>query len=205
MNKFFNTIGLICCLSGSLSAATITITNFDAVSGSPFYNPILDASGSLLTSGIVVVGTYTSAPVTFTDVLGGNFVQAGSNSLGLIAPGFFQGSINTPSLMAGDSFVGQSVYMVVGNGATLGSSTQLLAWQASGNPDGDVYVADDPTGGPNSVAVRNSTGITRVGSEVSYDFGDLGVQPAMQLVAIPEPSALLLSVFGFAALLRRRR
>lgn len=206
MRKFFQTIGLVSFFAANLNAATVTITNFDGVSATPFFNPILTASGSLLTSGIVVIGTYTSTPTSFVDVLGGNFVQAGNSSV-TVTNGFFQGNITTPTLTNGDSFVGNSVYVVIGNGTTLANSTELLAWQALANPAGNVFVADDPTGGPNSVAIRNSTGEARVGNEVNFDFGagGPGIQPALQLVAVPEPSSLILSVIGVLALLRRKR
>lgn len=207
MKIFIPLLALSAAFVVEVKSATISITNFDSVSAVPFFNPITDSSGNLLNSGIIVVGTYSVQPSNVSDVLGSNFTQAGSGSLSIISPGFFQGDITTPLLTAGDAFVGNSVYIVIGNGTTLANSTQLLSWQAGGNPDGDVFVADDPTGGPGSVAVRNSTGEARVGQETTFDFGSTGpgVQPALQLAAIPEPSTLILSALGTLALLRRKR
>lgn len=191
------------------SAASISLANFDGTSDPVILNPIINSGGVALTTGIVVVGTFTAEPTAPSDVLGATFVRAGSGSLGFLGSGYFQGTINTPTLTAGDAFVGNSVYVVLGNGTTLLNSTEFAVWKAITNSAGNLFTADNPTGGPSSVTVFNSVGNVLVGSKVpSFNSGGTGLLPAIQLAplaAIPEPSALLLSALGALALLRRKR
>ncbi len=203
-------VGLMLIASQS-DAATISIFNLQQTT----LTAILPESGSTgLTSGVIAIGTFATEPVSISNVLS-SFNQAGGASqtigfFGASAPGYFQGSINTGTLGVGDGFVGNNLYVVIGNGTTLAESNQLLVWKAITNPDGNVFTADSPTGGPANVQVLSSTGTLLFGTvQSNFDPDGAGTeytaQNAFRLAAIPEPSTSLLAAFGVIALLRRRR
>lgn len=210
MKPLFTTIALSLCSCIASSAATITVTNFSDGVLTPFLG---HASLNTLSSGIAVIGTFPTEPTSVTDVLG-SFVQAGDTSdpttsqVGVMTPGFFNGSIQTGALIANDGLVGNQVYVVVGDGTTLANSTGLAVWKATSNgPSGtdNTFTADNPVGGPDTVTVLDSKGSLIIGTRVAaFDAGQ-GDAPAFQLAAIPEPSTVLLSALGVLALLRRRR
>ena len=188
-----------CLMLGGLNAASISLSNFDGVN----FTGVLDSQGQVLTSGVVVLGAFSVEPTSIADIFGPNFTQAG-NSLSVGANSFFQGNVNTGALVAGDDFVGNVVYVVIGNGVDLGSSTDFLIWKSTNSPISDVFVADNPVGGPDTVNVTSIAGELSVGQTTTFDFGN-GTSTAFQLVAIPEPSTFLLGAVGVLGLLRRRR
>ena len=205
MKSFCSGLILLFATAGLCHAATITVTN----SSGPSFTSILNIGGaSALTSGVVVLGTFTVEPVSVANILGGNFTQAG-NSVGFFgagAPGFFTGAINTGTLTAGDAFVGKTVYAVFGNGTTLANSTGLAVWKATSNAAGNTFTADNPVGGPDTVTVLDTRGQLIVGVvNPAFFTTGFGTAPAFQLVAVPEPSSLLLGALGLLALLRRKR
>jgi len=189
-------VGVLSLLSAN--AATISVTNLD---GSNF-SGIVNSSGAVVTSGVVAIGTFNLEPTSAGGVLG-SFIQAG-NTLSLGPNSFFQGNVNTGTLVSGDSFVGKNVYVVIGNGVTLANSTEILVWKATANTAGNLFVADNPVGGPDTLTVVANKGTLSVGNSSTFDFGG-GAQLVFQLVAVPEPSVALLGALGGLALLRRRR
>ncbi|MBB5352535.1 hypothetical protein HNR46_002781 [Haloferula luteola] len=179
------------------NAATITLTNFDGTN----FSGVVDSSGSILNSvGFASIGTFSSDPTSIDDL--SSFVQFG-NSLSVGANSFISGDINQ-SLTSGDSYVGGSVYVVIGNGTDLATSTEFFVWKATSNPSGNVYTEDAPIGGPDTVSLQTSTGTVLIGGTTTADFGG-GSQTAFQLVAVPEPSVALLGALGLLGLARRRR
>lgn len=184
-----------------LNAASISISNYDGVST---FSLVGDSNSTLLTSGVVVVGAYASEPASVAEVLN-TFTAFGSiGFFGAGAPGFFTGGVSGP-LVNADAFVGNNVYVVIGNGVDLNSSTEFAVWKAETNPAGNVFTADNPIGGPSEVVVLTGTGSLLVGSVVNFDVPNFGNQPGIGLAAIPEPSAILLGALGMVGLLRRRR
>ncbi len=208
MKKLYLVVLIAVFLNCTATAATHSLTNLS----SPTFTAILDSSGTAITSGVVVLGSYTSEPVSASNILT-NFIQAGTTSIGFFGPtgpGYFTGSINSDNLGVGAPLVGMTVYALIGNGATIASSTQVAVWRSTSNPSGNTFVADNPTGGPDSVAIFGSTGILIIGTvQANFDPDGAGptfsAQDAFRLTAIPEPSTILLSSLGVFALLRRRR
>jgi hypothetical protein len=203
MKNFYLALLSILVLNCAASAASHSITNLS----NPTFTAILDTSGTAITSGVVVLGSYTSEPVSANNILT-NFIQAGTGSIGFFgsgAPGYFTGNINSNNLGVGEPLVGMTVYALIGNGATIATSTQVAVWKSITNPSGNIFVADNPTGGPSDVAVFASTGSLIIGNVQANFDGGLGPQNAFRLEAIPEPSTLLLASLGVLGLLRRRR
>jgi len=193
-------ISLVLGAASFASAATISVTNFEAPST---FHAILGAGGLAPTSGIVTLGTYTSEPSSAESVLNG-YTSLGSLAFGA-TPGFISGDINV-DLPLGSPAVGQQVYVVIGNGTTLQNSTQFLVWKPTSNPAGNTFTADNPVGGPDLLGLFGDKGTTIVGEFGIVADAGVGSQGNFRLAqVVPEPSAMLLGAFGALGLLRRRR
>ena len=193
---------LLATLSSTVAnAASISLSNYSTTNS--IFQPILDESQSVVSTGILLIGTFASDPTTAEDVLGTGFTPTdGSISF---SNGYFLDTINTQTLTDGDAFVGNPVYVVIGNGTTLANSTLIGVWKATSNSAGNTFTADDPTGGPDTISVFAEAGSVLIGNQLTAHDNSQNIAPAFQLVAVPEPSAMLLSVVGALVLMRRRR
>ena len=200
--KLKNTIvALVIAGFTAANAATITVTNLSAGT----FAAVADAGGNLLTSGIVTIGTYSSEPTGIDDVLDNYTPFAQSiGFFGAGAPGYFTGDINQ-NIPLGSSLVGQNVYVVIGNGASLGASDNFLVWKATANDAGNTYTADNPVGGPGTVTVLGDKGTPLVGDFGTVYDSPLGSQAGYTMAGVPEPSIALLGALGVLGLIRRRR
>ena len=203
------TVGLF---SGA-SAYTVSFLNIAAADNTAV--PVLDNTGSAigLGSGFVAAGTFASVPGSidevrsFTPFGDGNSVF--QNSVG--ADGFFDNSRSAP-IPAGtvDAPVGASVYLVMGDGADLASSTDFAVFDpglvfgtenAVGAGALDIVITSDTLTADSLVY---GTIVTNVDTGLGLVFDE-----AIQLgegAVIPEPStSLLASLAGLALAARRRR
>jgi len=189
--------------TGFAGAASVSLTNANF----PTFSAFLSSAGVPI-SGVVTIGTYSSEPTSALNVLNG-YTSLGSLGFGTanggVLDGYAQGAVNV-SLPLGSAAVGQQVYIVVGNAATLAASTEFLVWKPTSNSAGNTFTADNPVGGPDSVLILGSTGTTVVGNfGFVADIAGSGSQGHFRLAAVPEPSAMLLGAVGALGLLRRRR
>lgn len=203
------TVGLF---SGA-SAYTVSFLNIAAADNTAV--PVLDNTGSAigLGSGFVAAGTFASVPGSidevrsFTPFGDGNSVF--QNSVGV--DGFFDNSRSAP-IPAGttDAPVGASVYLVMGDGADLASSTDFAVFDpglvfgtenAVGAGALDIVITSDTLTADSLVY---GTIVTNVNTGLGLVFDE-----AIQLgegAVIPEPStSLLASLAGLALAARRRR
>lgn len=117
--------------------------------------------------------------------------------------GFVTGDISGPRVADGDAFANQGIFVVLGNGATLAESTEFAVVDASSI----VFPVDDgaPTPAEASVAIATTSNLVLGSLNGTYSVAGLDI-PAIQMVAIPEPSAALLAGLAFVGgLVRRRR
>ena len=202
------TVGLF---SGA-SAYTVSFLNIAAADNTAV--PVLDNTGTAigLGSGFVAAGTFASVPGSIDEVRSftpfGDGNSAFQNSVG--AAGFFDNSRSAPIPQGTtDAPVGASVYLVMGDGADLASSTDFAVFDP-----GLVFGTENAVGAGALDIVINSDTLTAdslvYGTIVPNVDTGLGLvfDEAIQLgegAVIPEPSTSLLAALAGLALAARRR
>lgn len=175
---------------------------------------IENVNGSLSSGGIVAIGHFTggapSSSLANIATTIGNFQLQTSTLTGAFNAslegtfaGYYESAIvSGPQILAGNSLIGQGVYLFAGNAATLAASTAWALVQVG------TYIPDNPP----LIVQYTANAKTAVTTPVSIVFGMVGsaanplggTSSTLQLV-VPEPSAALLGAFGVLGLLRRRR
>ena len=203
------TVGLF---SGA-SAYTVSFLNVAAADNTAV--PVLDNTGApiALGSGYVAAGTFTAVPASADDVRSsfsafGDGNSAFSNSIGV--GGFFDGNRSAPIPQGTtDVPVGASVFLVIGDGSDLASSTDFAIYDpglvfgtenAVGAGALDIIIDSDSLTA-DSLVYGNI--VTNVDTGIGVIF-DEGIQIGGE-VAIPEPSTSLLAALAGLALAARRR
>ena len=203
------TVGLF---SGA-SAYTVSFLNVAAADNTAV--PVLDNTGApiALGSGYVAAGTFTAVPGSADDVRSlfaafGDGNTAFSNSIGV--GGFFDGNRSAP-IPAGttDVPVGASVFLVIGDGSDLASSTDFAVYDP-----GLVFGTENAVGAGALDIIIDSDALTAdslvygtIATNVDLGIGvtfDEGIQLGEGAV-IPEPSTGLLAALAGLALAARRR
>ena len=202
------TVGLF---SGA-SAYTVSFLNIAAADNTAV--PVLDNTGAAigLGSGFVAAGTFASVPGSIDEVRSftpfGDGNSAFQNSVG--AAGFFDNSRSAPIPQGTtDAPVGASVYLVMGDGADLASSTDFAVFDP-----GLVFGTENAVGAGALDILISSDTLTAdslvYGTIVPNVDTGLGLvfDEAIQLgegAVIPEPSTSLLAALAGLALAARRR
>ena len=205
----FISIGFVTGISqAALSIKTLNVVDFDSSTAA-----FVDNTGNVIAqnTGVVAVGSFVG--LNDADIqslsngaeISGAFNMAGSTNMNL-GDGLWEAIINNPGDTS--SLVGQAIFTVVGNGATIAVSDQFFIYRHSSvNGTGD-FVQDPNNNEDASVAHgANSTGSILVGEfgNFQHDFS-AGSFDAFNLVVVPEPSSTaLLGLGGLALLIRRRR
>jgi hypothetical protein len=203
------TVGLF---SGA-SAYTVSFLNVASADNTAV--PVVDNTGApiALGSGYVAAGTFTAVPGSADDVRSlfaafGDGNSAFSNSIGV--GGFFDGNRSAP-IPAGttDVPVGASVFLVIGDGSDLASSTDFAVFDpglvfgtenAVGAGALDIIIDSDALTADSLVYGTFATNVD-LGIGVTFDEGiQLG-----EGAVIPEPSTSLLAALAGLALAARRR
>ena len=202
------TVGLF---SGA-SAYTVSFLNIAAADNTAV--PVLDNNGAPigLGSGFVAAGTFASVPGSIDEVRSftpfGDGTSVFQNSVG--AAGFFDNSRSAPIPQGTtDAPVGASVYLVMGDGADLASSTDFAVFDP-----GLVFGTENAVGAGALDILISSDTLTAdslvYGTIVPNVDTGLGLvfDEAIQLgegAVIPEPSTSLLAALAGLALAARRR
>ena len=176
--------------------------------------PVLDNTGVAIGrgSGFVAAGTFASVPGSIDEVRSftpfGDGASAFQNSVG--AGGFFDNSRSAPIPQGTtDAPVGASVYLVMGDGADLASSTDFAVFDP-----GLVFGTENAVGAGALDIIITSDTLTAdslvYGTIVPNVDTGLGLvfDEAIQLgegAVIPEPSTSLLAALAGLALVARRR
>jgi hypothetical protein len=194
---------------GTAFGGSVTVTNINAGSS----QLVLDNAGNPVVGGFVGVGTVTDPGADFATLTGSDLATlfdafatgattdpGGTAVLDLAMSFEVTGSDNFNS----SALAGQAIYLVLGNGPDLASSTQAGVMTLGAFP------SSEPTP-PNPVIMSQANASVIFGDysgEASNGTGFVaGVRPAFQLGGlVPEPSSSLLAAFaGFVLLARRKR
>lgn len=209
---------LIACLASQASGFNISVANL--VPADPTDVPIIDNVNAPIAqnTGFISAGVFSSDPLVnmvpdfsgFTEFGTGETTFAGAGF-----DGFFSVTRNLPlpepaDGVASDPLVGQDIFVVIGNGSTLETSS-LFAIIDSGQQIGED-IAGAPEGEA-SILINDSfiSESTLIFGEIQQDVpieGLITFNEAIQLAplnAIPEPSTSLLGLVAGLGLLARRR
>ena len=199
-------------LFSGASAYTVSFLNIAAADNTAV--PVLDNTGAAigLGSGFVAAGTFASVPGSIDEVRSftpfGDGASAFQNSVG--AAGFFDNSRSAPIPQGTtDAPVGASVYLVMGDGADLASSTDFAVFDP-----GLVFGTENAVGAGALDIIIDSDALTpdslvygTIATDVDLGIGVIfaeGIQLGEGAV-IPEPSTSLLAALAGLALVARRR
>lgn len=205
----------------SAFSASITVKNFDDF---PSTNVVTNDAGVRLSdTSFVGIGYFntlsdaflqTLTPTTFSSILaGGEFNQFGGNIPWFPGGGVYQGDA-TGAILAGSSFIGKNIYTVIGNGASLAASTELLIVKHTGtfgqdNPVFSGTATLDAAGGTgNGTVLWGNLGKTS--TDINALFGAGGTEPNYSTLGastsiVPEPSRAILAGLGLMGFMFRRR
>jgi hypothetical protein len=215
--KYAYILGLLA-MASNANAALYAVSN--VVSGYGYSDGLYqNTNNTLLDGGIVAFGVFGGSGFNALDIPTSiaNFTTlasalAGSNSATLEGSfaGYVETEFNTADVTAGNSLIGQTLYVFVGNASTLAASTAFGLFSAGliqdDVPNEQTYLAN-----PFSSLSPNTLLLGEVGSFT----GNIGTAlnassdtySTLKLTApIPEPSAAILGGLGaLAACVRRRR
>lgn len=210
-------------LAANANAANFFVSNLITGTGSSdtLFQNAGGLNAALLDGGVVSLGYFGSntfvpssniADVRATinefipqafGLTGSNLFQVGDAEGG---PGYVDVGppVDGAPVLTGNPLIGRLVYAFVGNAATLEESTAFGLFSVGTIRDEsateDTFLAS-PTGAAPILGQINVAAFT---GQTSPTFGS-STFDTLQLEAVPEPSALLLSAFGALALLRRKR
>lgn len=208
--------------SSHSNAAIYYVSNLVTGSGSSeaLYQSAGLANAPLLSGGIVALGYFPSNAyvpssslgdinTTISDFIIVAFALAGSNSAQLSGPGAAgyvdAAAVDLANIASNSPLVGRALYAFAGSASTLSTSTAWALKQVATLVDDEAAEGEyfaNPKGGVAPV-------IGTIGSFTGEPLPDLAAGPStfstLQLVAVPEPSAVLLGALGAIGLLRRRR
>ncbi len=212
--------GLLAILAtvASVEAAAIRVFNYQDDGSAA--SPVTNASGVVITtgSGSIAVGGFTSlndaalagaaaSPAAWAAVLADFIAYADTKANpmkmgdGVGISGLYDGDKGQP-IAAASPLVGKTIYTLIGNGATLETSTQIAIIK-----DNQSFAADAPvfqaTANPSeagSSIILGTTGAAIAIPELQASFASLQLVPV-----VPEPSSIALLAFGLAPFVRRRR
>jgi hypothetical protein len=205
-------------LAGSLAskAATVTIANVQGGAGTDTLWANTD--GSLMTTGKIFAGyfgpTVTEDQIDTIEELFsklGNFTVLASatpgSSTAFAAPGYVAEDPSTSFSPA--SLVGRTLYAIATNASSLSAATLSSAYSMFAF---STLIADELN---ENDYLANPSGLTPIigsldsftgdpGGAATEAFGS-GNYTTLKMVAVPEPSSMLLGAIGALGLLRRRR
>jgi hypothetical protein len=219
--KVISTLALFL-VSASSNAAVFIVSNVigGVASTDALFQNTPESGGALLNGGIVTLGYFGSnayvpsgnllnISTTISDfsVVASGIAGTPSADLGGSFAGFVQaaGVTSSPATITGaNALIGRALYVFVGNGATLSSSTawglKRVNFIGDDVPNDITYLAN-PFGGSAPVVGTIGSFVGNAGGQGSGTFATLQLAAA----AVPEPSTMLLGLIGVSSLLRRRR
>jgi hypothetical protein len=202
--KLKHVVATLAAMSVSAFGASITVTNNQ---GPVNTQSVVDNTGAAVEGGVAAIGSISDVGALATLGSGADLASlftefdGASGSVGSV--GVFNGVYNFSndgSSIVGSPFAGAPIYLVLGNGGDLASSTQAAVLEIGSFPTSEPAV---------STIFVNNTSTVLLGDFDSFTLQPATVprqNPALALVGIPEPSSsLLIGLAGLSLLIRRRR
>ncbi len=203
--KLKHVVSIIALTSVSAFGASVTVTNN---AGPVNTQSVVDNTGAAVDGGFAAIGSISDASAlnTLTSAGLADLFTVYDGATGAITAAPFAGTYsisNEGSDITGTAWAGAPIYLVLGNGGDLASSTQAAVLRVGNFPGSEPAVQ--------TVNVNNTAEV------LLGDFDTFTLQPgpipsqnaALALVAIgviPEPSSsLLIGLAGLSLLIRRRR
>lgn len=178
-----------------------------------------NANDTLLNGGIVAFGTFGGTGFDMLDlptsianftILRSALTGTAGNDIGTGFAGYVQTSFDDPSILEPNGLIGQTLFVFVGNAATLASSTAYGLFSAGlikeDSPQENSYGANPKTAIDTNALLLGEIGTFTGDLGTALDTG-LQTYSTLKLVApVPEPSVVILGGLGaLIACVRRRR
>jgi len=201
--KLKHVVSIIALTSVSAFGASVTVTNN---AGPVNTQSVVDNTGAAVDGGFAAIGSISDASAlnTLTSAGLADLFTVYDGASGAITAAPFAGTYsisNNGSDITGTAWAGAPIYLVLGNGGDLASSTQAAVLRVGNFPGSEPAVQ--------TVNVNNTAEV------LLGDFDTFTLQPgpipsqnaALALVPlVPEPSSsLLIGLAGLSLLIRRRR
>lgn len=196
-------VSIIALTSVSAFGASVTVTNN---AGPVNTQSVVDNTGAAVDGGFAAIGSISdvSALNTLTSAGLADLFTVYDGAIGAITAAPFAGTYsisNEGSDITGTAWAGAPIYLVLGNGGDLASSTQGAVLRVGNFPGSEPAVQ--------TVNVNNTAEVL-LGSFDTFTLqpGPIPTQNAALALAplVPEPSSsLLIGLAGLSLLIRRRR
>ena len=201
--KLKHVVSIIALTSVSAFGASVTVTNN---AGPVNTQSVVDNTGAAVDGGFAAIGSISDASAlnTLTSAGLADLFTVYDGAIGAITAAPFAGTYsisNEGSDITGTAWAGAPIYLVLGNGGDLASSTQAAVLRVGNFPGSEPAVQ--------TVNVNNTAEV------LLGDFDTFTLQPgpiptqnaALALAPfVPEPSSsLLIGLAGLSLLIRRRR
>ena len=201
--KLKHVVSIIALTSVSAFGASVTVTNN---AGPVNTQSVVDNTRAAVDGGFAAIGSISDASAlnTLTSAGLADLFTVYDGAIGAITAAPFAGTYsisNEGSDITGTAWAGAPIYLVLGNGGDLASSTQAAVLRVGNFPGSEPAVQ--------TVNVNNTAEV------LLGDFDTFTLQPgpiptqnaALALVPlVPEPSSsLLIGLAGLSLLIRRRR
>ena len=201
--KLKHVVSIIALTSVSAFGASVTVTNN---AGPVNTQSVVDNTGAAVDGGFAAIGSISDASAlnTLTSAGLADLFTVYDGASGAITAAPFAGTYsisNNGSDITGTAWAGAPIYLVLGNGGDLASSTQGAVLRVGNFPGSEPAVQ--------TVNVNNTAEVL-LGSFDTFTLqpGPIPTQNAALALApfVPEPSSsLLIGLAGLSLLIRRRR
>ncbi|MFN0130862.1 MAG: hypothetical protein ACKV19_29725 [Verrucomicrobiales bacterium] len=209
MKKVLLLIALAATSAHLAQGAAVTATNYNEGSGAQ--RPLSSVAGTgILTGGVIAIGSWATDPrplfsqlpnAAVWESIVSSFISFGApTSVGASFSGLYE-SVAQAQIAQGSPLDGKTIYTLIGNAATLSSSTEggLVT-------DGSTFAFDNPLFQARAeISATNAQILFGKAGGPSVESA-LGAAPSLQLATtVPEPFSATLLLTGLALIFRRRR